>query len=418
MIPAASDRPAVPLPRITLLPALLLGALLAGCGGGSPSDPEPPEVGDPSSISAVAGDDQIGLTWVPLRDSLVVQVVDDQGRPVPGLDVVWRTTGEDETVPSQSETGDDGTASTLWVLGPDAGADTVWAEVAGLETIFSAEARVEPEAASYEGRNGYITYRPGDLPLILSAGHGGTREPSEIPDRTQGTTVRDMNTDLLAIAMADSLEARLGARPHLIISHLQRAKLDPNRDLPEATQGNPLAEHAWREYHNLIDHASARVEAEHERGFYIDIHGHGHDIPRLELGYLLSSTTLARTDEQLTGGVWSDQSSIRNLAATSPLTFPELLRGQSSLGTLFEEQGVPSVPSAPQPDPAGADYFTGGYATARHGSRDGGRVDGVQIEHHYPGIRESPSDRAAYAGAAATVLAEYLATHYGFTPAP
>ena len=38
------------------------------------------------------------------------------------------------------------------------------------------------------------------------------------------------------------------------------------------------------------------------------------------------------------------------------------------------------VPSPAHPDPGAGNYFDGGYNTRRHGSRDGGRVDAVQLE--------------------------------------
>ncbi len=57
----------------------------------------------------------------------------------------------------------------------------------------------------------YIEYIAGDLPIILSAPHGGDMVPEEIPDRTQGTTVRDSRTEELAWtffaqALAEALE--------------------------------------------------------------------------------------------------------------------------------------------------------------------------------------------------------------------
>jgi hypothetical protein len=36
---------------------------------------------------------------------------------------------------------------------------------------------------SYFGRSNYIQYVAGDLPMIISAPHGGSLTPSEIPDR-------------------------------------------------------------------------------------------------------------------------------------------------------------------------------------------------------------------------------------------
>ena len=40
---------------------------------------------------------------------------------------------------------------------------------------------------TYFGRNNYIEYRAGNMPLIVSAPHGGTLTPAELPDRTYGT---------------------------------------------------------------------------------------------------------------------------------------------------------------------------------------------------------------------------------------
>ena len=46
----------------------------------------------------------------------------------------------------------------------------------------------------YYGREKYIEYYAGNLPIILSVPHGGREVPSEIPDRSYGTMVTDDNT--------------------------------------------------------------------------------------------------------------------------------------------------------------------------------------------------------------------------------
>jgi len=46
----------------------------------------------------------------------------------------------------------------------------------------------------YSGRNNYITYYPGNIPVILSIPHGGELVPLEISDRTYGVSVTDSNT--------------------------------------------------------------------------------------------------------------------------------------------------------------------------------------------------------------------------------
>ena len=54
----------------------------------------------------------------------------------------------------------------------------------------------------YFGRNKYIEFHPGSLPIIISAPHGGNLIPSEIPDRTYGTMVTDSNTKELTLALS------------------------------------------------------------------------------------------------------------------------------------------------------------------------------------------------------------------------
>ena len=268
----------------------------------------------------------------------------------------------------------------------------------------------------YFGRNDYIEYRAGDLPVILSAPHGGLLEPSEIPDRTWGTTAHDRRTEELARAISSAISARMGGYPHIIICHLHRRKLDANRAIQEAAQGNQWAEKAWYEYHDFILAAKAAVAEEHGSGFYIDLHGHGHKIQRLELGYMLSASDLTLPDTALNSPTYRNKSSIRTLVMETGLSLPALVRGPTSLGSLLEDLGFPSVPSAGQPNPGGAPYYSGGYSTGRHGSSDGGSISGVQIECNWEGVRSTETERAAFSQAMAEALETFLETHYSFEP--
>src|SRR6187200_1135715 len=63
---------------------------------------------------------------------------------------------------------------------------------------------------TYFGRNQYIEYLAGELPLIFSAPHGGREIPEELPDREMGTFAFDTNTQELARAVADELHDRTG----------------------------------------------------------------------------------------------------------------------------------------------------------------------------------------------------------------
>ncbi|NNM05051.1 MAG: hypothetical protein HKO65_08095 [Gemmatimonadetes bacterium] len=224
--------------------------------------------------------------------------------------------------------------------------------------------------------------------------------------------MQDRNTLDLALKIRDAVKARTGQYPFIILSRLHRTKLDPNREIVEAAQGDPEAERAWWEFQTFIDEAEALVTEEYGEGLYIDLHGHGHPIDRLELGYMLSASDLANTDQGLSGATYVNKSSFRALAQKPGVAFSDLIRGPSSLGSLFEAQGVPAVPSQNQPNPGNDPFFSGGYNTGRHGSRDGGTVSGVQIECNYPGIRDTAANRQAFAEALAEVLEAFFPVYF------
>lgn len=285
---------------------------------------------------------------------------------------------------------------------------------------------------SYFGRNSYIEYVAGNAPLIYTAPHGGSLTPVEIPDRLAGscggsaTTVTDLNTRELVRAMQARHFARFGNYPHIIINHLHRRKLDANRDLLEGACGDEEAQIAWTEFQDFVKVAKATVLRAHGKGWYMDMHGHGHAMQRLELGWLISGTALRLTDAQLNANrAYEDSTSFQTISRKSSLAFAPLLRGSKSLGTLYATNNFPSVPSSSDPAPqSGAPYFTGGYNTARHGcgleatalgGTSGGNICGVQIEANYTGVRDSDANRNRFGDVTAVVMDQFLATHWGLS---
>ncbi len=351
------------------------------------------------------------LVGVGEGTALRVTAFDAAGEVVNEADLTW--TVDDPSIARVE-------ASGVRVTGLAEGATRIRVSSGSANASASVEVYVDPNTGPFEpgivyyGRRDYAEYEPGDLPLILSAPHGGYLLPDEVPERTFGVTAQDRRTQELTRELADAIEVRTGRRPYVIISRLHRRKLDPNREIVEAAQGDPFAEQAWREFQGFIDEASAAVEAEFEKGLYIDMHGHGHPIDRVELGYRLTSSDLEVPDAFLDQGGRVEKSSVRQLAADVNVSFAELIRGPSSLGGLLEARGYRSVPSPSDPDPGGNPYFTGGYNTERHGSRAGGGVSGVQFEHQFDGLRETPETRAAYVAELVEVLEAFLLTHYGY----
>lgn len=266
------------------------------------------------------------------------------------------------------------------------------------------------------GVNNYTEYHLGGLPLIISVPHGGGLKPESIPDRTcnNPTTVTDLNTIELARQIDTSLFNLTGCHPHLIFCNLKRIKLDCNRNLEDGACGNSEAETAWTEFHHFIDTAqSIALENYSGKAFYIDLHGHGHAIQRLELGYNYTASELSKSDSVLNTPKYIAYNSIQNLVKINQNGYSnaEMLRGENALGTLLTNSGFPAVPSQQTPDPGSDPYFDGGYNTINYtcASPDN-EVDGLQIECNST-VRNSYLNRKQFADSLASVLSFFLNLH-------
>ena len=264
----------------------------------------------------------------------------------------------------------------------------------------------------------YIEYLPGTLPLIISAPHGGYLKPADMPDRSEGKVEQDSFTQEMARALRDEFKTATGGTPHVVICRLHRAKLDCNREIKEATQGNPVAEKAWHEWHDALELAKATVQKDFGAGLYIDLHGQRHKEGRVEIGYLLKAKELALDDEAITQ--LAANTSIRELDQRSPASFVELLRGKSSLGALLEAKGYHCVPSPTLRAPGeGELYFNGGYDTLIHAFKNGGALSGFQVECPFDGVRDTKPNRDRFVKALREVLTkDYFPAHFGKPLAP
>jgi N-formylglutamate amidohydrolase len=271
---------------------------------------------------------------------------------------------------------------------------------------------------TYYGANKYTEYVAGNLPIIITAPHGGTDSASDLPDRTEGTFTTDSNTAELSRAIRTACSNRFGRWPHVIICRVPRTKIDCNREIVEGAQGVAATQAVWNEYHNLIRMAKESVTSSYGRGLLIDVHGHGHTLQRLELGYNLSTATLNKNSFST---LEKNSSCVRELANRTRVSFEELIRGSFSLGTLIGLRGYPSVPSLDLPNPgkttSGGDneYFSGGYTVEVYGtmSANTGTINAIQIESNYTGVRDTLENRAAFAKDLVSALEEYFPLHVG-----
>ena len=281
-----------------------------------------------------------------------------------------------------------------------------------LGTSFDCNENGYPDACEFIdgctlfGRQSYVEYDMGSLPIILSAPHGGSLQPDEIPDRPDYSTGSDLRTIELAQAIHDALETITGRRPHFIRCHLHRRKLECNRSLAlAATHQNEHAIQAWQEYHRFIERAQAAATWGHAGGLYIDVHGLAASRDKNMLGYLVHKNDLG--DSVTTDHPFA-RSSMRHLVSRGHL-LSDILHCPQSMGSMLEAGGYPSIPSGAHPTPVDDElYYNGGYNTLRHGSHNGGVVDGFQLESIWDGVRSSAANRAAFAEHFAESLVTFM----------
>ena len=107
--------------RFALAPILAV-AVLTAC-----DDPDPvATVPEPATIEVVAGDGQRAVQGLQLVDSVIVRVLDQEGRTLSGTEITFTPGPAHGQVDSASATtGNDGQATAFWTLGSDPGDQTL-----------------------------------------------------------------------------------------------------------------------------------------------------------------------------------------------------------------------------------------------------------------------------------------------------
>ena len=105
----------------------------------------PPE--SPSRLEIISGDGQQGAPGDTLTQTLIVEVRDQYGNPLPGATVTFTVTAGDGTLSDTTATTDEnGRASVTLTLGPQPGTNTVVATVANLDPVkFTATGRAHAD---------------------------------------------------------------------------------------------------------------------------------------------------------------------------------------------------------------------------------------------------------------------------------
>lgn len=234
-----------------------------------------------------------------------------------------------------------------------------------------------------------LVIRHGDLPIVISAPHGGKLAiPGSTPRKGENLetgaagfrTSRDTGTEELALLVVEELDERLEGSPSCVISRVHRKYVDFNRP-PEIGVEDRTARVIYDLYHQTLKDAVAQIRKEHEFGLLIDIHGQGS-----------SKTTVYRgTSNGLT------TQGLQNRLGKETQTGPNSLNG------LLTKQGWKMHPNPfDAKEQAG---FTGGHIVRSFGSHRADGIEAIQLE--FGGNYRDAESREQIAEQLADAIVEY-----------
>lgn len=265
--------------------------------------------------------------------------------------------------------------------------------------------------------------------VVISVPHGGSLEPNFISDRTAShsscpesgcSLIADTNSLQMVMALMKSFQDNYCKVPYVVINNLHRRKLDANRAIGEAAQGDTIAEGAWLSFHNFIQDAQMQVidtfgtvtnevGIEGAKGLFLDLHGYqgdwkdGEGGKFIQWGYRLGSTSLdPETYCPLDDRSPFSTSTVGTLSHARFLpsqSYECLVRGPGSLGSRVSSlldpsmglcgAGLPSMdfpsPKAVQEDPnycqsgSTCRYLSGGYDVQVHEHLDWQSLTGLKF---------------------------------------
>ena len=131
----------------------------------------------------------------------------------------------------------------------------------------------------------YLTFGEGTTNLILSAPHGGDIRPISIPKRKSGTLLKDTYTRRLTEKLLNLFKSE---NPFYIYADIHRSRVDLNRYVEKAINGNYRANEIWLNWDELLRDYTKKAKLYNDKVLYIDIHSHN-DSDKFELGYDLSA---------------------------------------------------------------------------------------------------------------------------------
>ncbi len=219
----------------------------------------------------------------------------------------------------------------------------------------------------------FVVVQRGQMPVILSAPHGGPdRMPGVAdrvrPDPSSAAATRwggfhggagDVGTFELTQLVAARVKAKTGRAPYVVLNRAQRRHVDINRpaDLAYDPPGTDGPRQVYDAYHRALAEFCREVTQTYGRGLLLDIHGQD-----------------AARDTVFRGT--SDGRTVRHLLHRDG---PAALTGPDSIFGILAAKGRdvnPAIGASAQEDRR----FNGGYIVVTYGGAARSTVDAIQIE--------------------------------------
>jgi N-formylglutamate amidohydrolase len=219
-----------------------------------------------------------------------------------------------------------------------------------------------------------VFFQHGDVPIILTAPHGGNLSLRDVAERDNGITVRDAGTYELTLLVNEELIKLLkGKKPYVVAAQFHREFIDANRMAGEAYE-SPGAKPIYEAYHQHIRESVAEIRQNFGgEGLLIDIHGQGRDTTSIFRGTANGVTVRHLIEKQ----------------------GEDSFTGADSVLGLLAIDGYVIVPANTPPGlPAEDRDYNGGFTVRTYGSNHKKGIDAIQLEL---GGRLRNADRKSFA---------------------
>lgn len=238
-----------------------------------------------------------------------------------------------------------------------------------------------------------VRIQKGDLPIIISAPHGGRKDiPGSTPRTGEGqvkggkgfSAAWDAGTEELAFELAAEIFRVTGKKPYVVVGSFKRNFLDCNRG-PAIAYSDAAAQAVYEVYHGSLRDHCKEVVARFGSGLVVDLHRQG---------------TSAHT-------VYRGTKNGKSVTALRAKLGEGIHDGSDSVLGRLKTLGWNVHPDPGAKEQAG---FSGGFITQTYGS-DVSSTDAIQFEFGADYCK-TEDQRKATAQVLAKVLAELAKTYH------